>query len=223
MNEKIFYGIDLVWCIDGTRTPMMENMLNVIKNNASHFWQSYLNAMKLEGKDVGSVRVRVIVFRDLKYHPAGIEESRFFKMPEEEQLLVQHVRDIELTVGNENTNYGLEAFATALKSKWNNKEQRNRNIIVLFSDKETYQLNGNKDLPCYPSNMPTDLAQLGAWWEGEEAFNETYIAKNGRLVCFVPSGYPWNEITGWNRYWPTFIKDKELSFQEVIDILTGSF
>ena len=55
----------------------------------------------------------------------------------------------------------------------------------------------------------------------------TYKPKAGRLVAFVPSAYPWNEITAWNRYWPTFspagtgLGDVEI--QQAIDILVGSF
>ena len=226
MNEKDFYGVDLVWCIDGTKTPMMETILNVIKNNTYHFWHNYVNAMEMENKDVGSIRVKVIVFRDYKHQLEGIIESEFFKMPHEEQLLVQFVKDIKLVEGDINANYALEAFATALKSKWSNEEKRNRHIVVVFSDKEAYPLNINKDLTNYPKDMPKDLAHLGDWWEGtDQTMGGTYKPKAGRLAAFVPYAYPWNEITAWNRYWPTFITDRnrEFSFEEVINILTGSF
>lgn len=225
MEEKLLYGVDLVWCIDGTKTPLMEKILDVIKNNNSHFWKRYLKAMESEGKDVGSVRIKVIVFRDFNYQPHGIEESKFFLMPEEEQQLVQYVKDIVLTEGDENSNYSLEALATSLKSKWSNKEKRNRDIIVMFSDKEAFPLQMDKDFPYYPEGMPKDLAELSEWWEGEIDLNNSYKAKYGRLVAFVPNRYPWNEIGSWNRYWPTYIVDenKEFDFQEVIDLLTGSF
>lgn len=226
-KTEFVYGVDIVFCIDGTKTPTMEKVLLNIKREMATFVQKYADAMALEGKEIGALRTKIVVFRDFKYHLVGLEESKFFVLPDEEQDMVQYVNNIELTDGDKLENYGLEAIATALKSKWNAACKRNRQMMVIFSDKKAYPLSNNHDgLVYYPKDMPKDLPELGDWFEGEKQIG-TYKAKFGRLVAFVPRDYPWDDICGWSRYWPTFaINELELAninFQQAIDILVGSF
>ena len=220
------YNIDIVMCIDGTGS--MGPIIDEVKSNALSFYKKFVDAMNLEGKTATQVRVKVIVFRDFECDEHPIEESDFFVLPDQEAEFNAFVAGIRAEGGGDIPENALEAIALALKSDWTTGGSKRRHAILVFSDAEALPLGARAGSSKYPAGMPADLAQLGAWWEGEDqTMGGTYQAKAGRLVAFVPSAYPWNEITAWNRYWPTFspagtgLGDVEI--QQAIDILVGSF
>ena len=221
------YFVDIVMCIDGTAS--MAPIINEVKGNALSFYQRFAEAMEEVDKDIAQTRIKVIVFRDYKDDREGaMVESPFFTLPDQIEEFHSFVESIEAFGGGDLPENALEAIALALKSDWTTGGSKRRHAILVFSDASALPLGERSDYPNYPSGMPKDLAQLGAWWEGtDQTFCGTYQPKAGRLVAFVPNAEPWTEIQSWNRYWPAFSPAgtglKDVDIQSAIDLMVGSF
>ena len=72
--------IDIVFCIDATSSmgPCIDN----VKKHARTFYQEFVDKMTKEyNSKVDSLRVQVIVFRDLECDIEGLVCSEFFELP----------------------------------------------------------------------------------------------------------------------------------------------
>jgi hypothetical protein len=198
------YYVDIVMCIDATAS--MSPIINEVKANILSFYQRYIDSMEEEDKDIAQVRIKVIAFRDYGCPDAEpMEQSGFFVMPEQSDEFRAFIDSIEAKGGFGGPENALEAIAYALKSDWTTEGAKRRHIILVFSDAPALPLGARADSPFYPSDMPADLPQPGAWWEGtDQTLSSTYQPSAGRLVAFVPVVSPWTEMQAWNRYWPAF-------------------
>lgn len=126
-------------------------------------------------------------------------ESEFFTLPEQNNDFKRFVDGIHAMGGDEHRN-ALEAIALAMKSDWTTEGRRRRHIILVFSDSLALQLGERVGCPNYPTDLPKDIAQLEAWWEGrDQSFDGTYNARSGRLLLFVPDAEPWTGLASWGR------------------------
>jgi hypothetical protein len=220
------YYVDIVMCIDATGS--MSPIINEVKANALSFYQRFIDGMEEEGKDVAQVRIKVIAFRDYGRSDADpMEQSDFFVLPEQNDAFRSFIDSIEAKGGGDEPENALEAITYALKSNWTTEGVKRRHAILVFSDASALALGARADSPSYPSDMPADLAQLGAWWEGtDQTLGSTYQPTAGRLVAFVPNASPWTDMQAWNRYWPAFSAAgtglEELDLQQAIALLVGS-
>ena len=75
------YPVDVVFVIDctGSMQPLIDNAKSVAQN----FYDRLRFAMNKERKDIDTLRVRIIQFRDLEDGPSAIRQSRFFELPEQ--------------------------------------------------------------------------------------------------------------------------------------------
>lgn len=220
------YNVDIVMCIDATGS--MAPIINEVKENALSFYQKFVDAMDENDKSVEQLRIKVIAFRDYGCDSEPMIESQFFTLPESNDAFRAFVNGIEAKGGGDEPECALEAIALALKSDWTTGGSKRRHAVLVFSDASAHPIGLFQDKPNYPTNMPKDLAQLGAWWEGtDQTLTSTYQAKAGRLIAFVPNATPWTELSAWNRYWPAFSKAgtglKDIDVQSAIDLLVGSF
>ena len=81
-NYKMTYNVDMVFCIDCTGS--MDNIIDIVKNNALNFYQDVTNVMEKKHKHITQLRVRVVAFRD--YRADGKDAmlvTNFFKLPQE--------------------------------------------------------------------------------------------------------------------------------------------
>ena len=220
------YCVDIIMCIDATGS--MAPIINEVKSNALSFYQKFVDAMDENDKTVDQLRIKVIVFRDYICDSEPMVESEFFTLPAQNNAFRRFVDEIEAAGGGDTPENALEAIALALKSKWTTGGSKRRHAILVFSDAPALALNERADCPNYPTNLPKNLAQLGAWWEGmDQSMDSTYQAEYGRLVAFVPKVAPWTELQAWNRYWPAFSPAgkglSDVDIQSAIDLLVGSF
>jgi len=220
------YNVDIVMCIDGTGS--MSPIIEEVKTNAMNFYQRFVDAMEENDKEVSQLRIKVIVFRDYGCDTEAMKESEFFVLPADNTKFRNYVNAIEATGGGDAPENALEAIARALKSEWTTGGSKRRHSILIFSDAPAHRLGARADETAYPSDMPKDLGELGAWWEGtSQTFSGTYNAKSGRIVAFVPNAEPWTELQAWNRYWPAFSPAgtglSDVDIQSAIDLLVGSF
>lgn len=220
------YCVDIVMCIDATGS--MAPIINEVKDNALSFYQKFVDGMEEAEKSVDQLRIKVIVFRDYICDSDPMVESDFFVLPEQSDSFRRFVSDIEASGGGDTPENALEAIALALKSKWTTNGSKRRHAILVFSDAPALPLGERSGCPNYPSGLPSNLAQLGSWWEGtDQSLGSTYQPKYGRLVAFVPNAEPWTELQAWNRYWPAFSPAgtglKDVDIQSAIDLMVGSF
>ena len=178
-------------------------------------------------KSVEQLRLKVIVFRDYKSDSEPMVESEFFTLPDQVSDFENFIIGIEAKGGGDGPENALEAIALALKSDWTTGGSKRRHAILLFSDAPALALGERASFASYPKDMPADLAQLGAWWEGtDQTLCSTYQPKAGRLVAFVPNAEPWTMLQAWNRFWPAYSKAgtglEEVDIQAAIDLLVGS-
>ena len=220
------YCVDIVMCIDATGS--MAPIIGEVKENALSFYQKFVEGMEEADKSVDKLRIKVIAFRDYGYDQEPMSESEFYVLPDQNNEFKEFVNSIEATGGGDGPENALEAIALALKSDWTKEGSKRRHAILVFTDAPALPLSERKDKENYPADMPADLAQLGAWWEGtDQMLVSNYQAKAGRLVAFVPNAEPWTDMQVWNRYWPAFSPAgtglSDVDIQSAIDLMVGSF
>ena len=77
---KLTYAVDLVFCIDATSG--MDCIIDTFKENALNFYDDLMAAMERKNRNVSSVRVKVIAFRDyLADGSQAMMMSDFFTLP----------------------------------------------------------------------------------------------------------------------------------------------
>lgn len=219
------YNVDIVMCIDGTGS--MDPILDVVKNTALSFESIFREAMQYKQKSIGRLRIKVVVFRDYIIDSVPMQESKFFDLPDEREQFRDFVNSIEACGGGDEPENALEALVTALRSDWVKTGGKRRHVVLLFTDASALPLNERKGCKGYPSDMPENLGELGAWWEGHtQKHYSKYESKAGRLVMFVPRKDPWNRINkSWNNCWPAFTDECGLEgvrIEDIISLLTDS-
>ncbi len=224
-GQGMEYYVDIVMCIDATGS--MSPIIDEVKRNALSFYQRFIDAMEENDKEVAQLRIKVIAFRDYGRDDEPMKESAFFKLPDENSQFEAFVNGIEAMGGGDVPENALEAIALALKSDWTTGGDKRRHVILVFSDAPALAFGERSDSSQYPAGMPTDLAQLGAWWEGtDQTLSSTYQKNAGRLVAFVPNAEPWTELQAWNRYWPAFSPAgtglADVDIETAIALLVGS-
>ena len=220
------YFVDIVMCIDATGS--MSPIIEEVKSNAISFYQRFIESMEENDKEVEELRIKVIAFRDYGCDTEPMVQSEFFSLPDQNEKFKAFVGSIEAGGGGDGPENALEAIALALKSDWTTKGSRRRHAILVFSDAPALPLGARADSAGYPGGLPTDIAQLGAWWEGtDQTLGSTYQPKAGRLIAFVPNAEPWSDLQAWNRYWPAFSPAgtglSDVDIQSAIDLMVGSF
>lgn len=221
------YNVDIVMCIDATGS--MGDVIGTVKANALAFHGMFQDAMDAADKAVDVMRVKVIVFRDYGRDGDGaMQESMFFTLPDQTDEFSAFVNGIEAKGGGDIPENALEAIALAIKSDWTTAPGKKRHVVLMFTDAPALPLGARKECANYPTNMPADLAELGAMWEGtvDQDAMGSYNPNAGRLIVFAPNAEPWTEMAAWNRYWHTPSKAGEgcsdVDMATVLDILVGS-
>ncbi|MDR1499086.1 MAG: VWA domain-containing protein [Rickettsiales bacterium] len=191
MTQGLRYNVDIVFCIDVTGS--MHGILETVKTNALRFYPDLQKALSEKDKNVDSLRIRVIAFRDFEADgSSALEQLDFVKIPEDESKFGTFINGLRPDGGGDEPENGLEAVALAIKSDWDNGGDRQRHIIVVWSDASTHPL--DKPSSCKPSGMPANFNELTDWWEGQSYMSRT--AK--RLILFTPDSSAWTDIaTHW--------------------------
>ncbi len=180
------YTVDMVFCIDATGsmedyTGSQKKIINMVKDNAIHFYDDFNRVMSSKAKKVRQLRVRVVAFRD--YVADGeyaMMATDFFLLPQQAQDFEACINSIHADGGGDIPEDGLEALAYAIRSNWTTEGAKKRQVIVVWTDADTHDLGFGKSSPYYPNGMPQNMAALNDWWDAMD-----HNAK--RLVMFAPS------------------------------------
>ena len=222
MSQEFTYNVDLVFCIDvtGSMTPLIDN----VKRAALSFHGDLSETMKEKGKVIDSLRVQIIAFRD--YYCDGDQSfstSKFFTLPDDAGGLDSFVGGVGATGGGDEPECGLEALSVAIDANWQTGGDRQRQIIVVYTDASAHKL--EKDAGSKPSNYPqsmqADFNEITDVWETKL----TDSAK--RLILFAPDAYPWTDIaTHWNNsvHLPSKAGEglSDVEYQTILDAIANS-
>ncbi|MBE6681251.1 MAG: VWA domain-containing protein [Ruminococcaceae bacterium] len=224
-NYKITYNVDMVFCIDCTGS--MDNIIDIVKNNALNFYQDVTNVMEQKHKHISQLRVRVVAFRD--YLADGKDAMRvtdFFKLPEQADEFEKCVRSLKAEGGGDDPEDGLEALAYAIKSNWDTEGLKKRQVVVVWTDAATHPLGYGASSEYYPKGMAKDIAELSQWWGGAQQVG--FVDNNAkRLLLFAPNEPFWNVISqNWDNvlHFPSTAGDglSDLEYGQIIDTISNT-
>ena len=191
MSQGISYAVELVLCID--QTGSMHSIIDRVKEHALSFSTDLSKALADKGKEIDTLKVRVIGFRDYYYDGSdSMIMSDFFKLPDDNSKFQDFVRGLHPTGGGDEPESGLESLAYAIKSPWSLSGAKNRQVIVVWTDASAHPLEASSaaGLSGYPTDLPRDFDGLTEWWEGQTHMN----ASAKRLILFTPDAAGWSDI-----------------------------
>lgn len=222
-NYKIQYNVDMVFCIDVTGS--MDNIIDIVRNNALNLYQDVKTSMEQKGKHVDTLRVRIIAFRD---YLADAEDAmlvtNFFTLPDEADSLKKCVSSLVAKGGGDDPEDGLEALAYGIKSKWNTDGAKKRHVIVLWTDDDAHELGFGKKSSYYPNGMAADIKELTKWW-GDEIEPGFMDQDAKRLVLFAPDKPNWRQVSdNWDKvlHYPSEAGDglKDVEYSQIISVIS---
>jgi len=224
-NYQLTYNVDMVFCIDCTGS--MENIIEIVKNNALNFYQDVTGVMEQKHKHISQLRVRVVAFRDyIADKEKAMMVTDFFKLPQEAVDFERCVRSLRAEGGGDDPEDGLEALAYAMKSNWDKEGVKRRQVIVVWTDAATHPLGYGKNSGYYPNGMANDIRELSAWWGGAQ---QTGFMDNNakRLLLFAPDAPDWNIISqNWENvlHFPSEAGNglANLEYEEIINTISNS-
>ena len=193
-NYKIRYNVDMAFCIDVTGS--MDNIIEIVQNNALNLYQDVKNCMEEKGKHVDTLRVRIIAYRDyLADGTDAMQVTNFFTLPQEADSLRKCVGSLVAKGGGDDPEDGFEALGYAIKSKWNKDPGKRRHVIVLWTDDDAHDLGHGRSSEYYPKGMAADFAELTDWW-GYAAEPGLMDQEAKRLILFAPNVEGWKKVSG---------------------------
>ena len=222
-NYKINYSVDMAFCIDVTGS--MDNIIDIVRNNALNLYQDVKTCMEQKGKHVDTLRVRIIAYRDyLADEAEAMLVTNFFTLPQEADKLKTCVSSLVAKGGGDDPEDGLEALAYAIKSDWNDAPGKKRHVIVLWTDDDTHDLGFGKSSAYYPNGMAQDLCQLTAWW-GDDSDPGYMDQQAKRFVLFAPDMPGWTKISdNWDKvlHYPSDAGNglKDVEYSQIISVIS---
>jgi hypothetical protein len=194
-NQGLKYNVDIVFCIDVTGS--MHGILDTVKEKALKFYPDLQSELVSKDKHVETLRLKVIAFRDFYADgSAALSQSDFLPIPQKVEEFNSFIHSLKPSGGGDEPENGLEAIGIAIKSPWNKEGDRQRHIVVVWSDASTHPLEkATVSRPSdYPNDMPSNFNDLTDWWEGQSYMNTS----SKRLIIFTPDSNAWTDIaTHW--------------------------
>ncbi len=224
-NNVGTYNIDLVLCIDSTGS--MGPVINMVKDNALHFYEDVMTAMSAKAKSIDTLRVRVISFKDYAYDKEdAMMTTDFLTLPDESGEFKEIVDSIIPEGGGDVPEDGLEALGFAMRSKWNTEGVKRRQVIVVWTDAPTHNLGFGKTYEGYPGQMAENFNELTSWW-GDAQFKGYVGYHEKRLLLFAPDEPYWNTISeNWENvlHYPSAAGEglNDYDYSTIIDAIANS-
>ncbi len=193
MKER---SIDLVFCLDMTGSTF--HFAYEIAYNIDQVYKNVLKIFSDEDKQVGSVRLKLILFKDYESDSDPMTISEFFTLPEDEQNAKQFILSTRGGGGGDLPENGLEALYYAMKSDFV-LNSNCRQIIALFTDSDAVELGERSHCAGYPedllgANMDT---LVDAWNLNICNDNELrLLERSKRLIIFAPAGTKYEVLKG---------------------------
>lgn len=174
---KESFKADVVMCIDCTGS--MDGIINTIKDNALSFYPDMRARCLSHGKEITSMRIRVIPFRDLS-DATPYALSPFFNMPAAQGEFRSYVSSLVANGGGDDPEIGYDALGLAMDSNWLEGEDV-RQVIILWTDASSHPLSSS-----VPG--PETFTQMTSVWRNK--MNN----RAKRLILFAPNDATWTAI-----------------------------
>ena len=196
MSLGLQYHVDIVFCIDCTGS--MGPVIDLVKEKVRKFPIDLNDALAKLGQYVHELRVRVIAFRDFASDTDCLEASEFFTVAPPTDLadFTLFVNQISATGGGDDEpESGLEALAIAICSDWTYQGDKQRHLIVMFTDASAHRLESRVGaIPAaFTHVVPGSLEDLNDMWDGGMGVVLNRDAR--QLIIFGPDAYPWRTIS----------------------------
>jgi hypothetical protein len=154
------------------------------------------DALAKQYKIVNTLRVRVVAFRDLGNDADALSASEFFVVEPSTDLarFESFVNGLSASGGGDEPESALEALGVAQASAWTHEGDRQRHIIVMFTDASAHKLEDRVgEVPgAFRDQVPASIDELTDRWDGNQSVQIKDKAR--RMVIFGPDAYPWNVI-----------------------------
>lgn len=230
-ESKTERKVDIIFCIDGTGS--MAPCIDSVKANAKRFYADFAEKMTNEfSSSVDEVNIKVITFRD--YEADGSQAmtiSEWFELTAgDDEKYANHLKGIIADGGGDEPENGLEALFYAMTSDWRSRGDKDRQIIVLFTDADAKSLGGN-GVAGYPTDMVDEAGLLNTWMcirpgflsQGDFKLRE----RCKRLLMFAPHGTVYEKMQSqFNRsqFIPTAMDQGlgEIDFDDIIKVIAAS-
>ncbi len=173
---KETFKAEVVMCVDCTGSMM--GILSTIKSNAVNFYDDLKRKCREQGKDISSMKIRVIGFRDY-CDGLSLECSGFYNMPAQDSLFRAFINALKSDGGGDDPEIGYDALCAAMKSDWSNGADVHQ-VIILWTDAASH--------PVSAYSEPTTFAGMEALW------NEKMHKKGKRLILFAPNHSSWTVL-----------------------------
>jgi len=194
-DEILRYHIDIVFCLDCTGS--MNPVIELLKNTICRIPNGLKDALAKKDKQVHELRIRLIAFRDFANDLDALEASEFFVVePSTDSANFESfVNRLGASGGGDEPESGLEALAIAMGSDWTDSGDKQRHLVVMFTDASAHKLEDR--VGAIPSQfidvVPADFDGLTDNWDGGQAVKLKKAAR--RLIIFGPDCAPWNTIS----------------------------
>lgn len=226
-SYKVTYNVDIVFCIDATES--MKNVIDIVKENAIHFYSDVTKVMEEKGKTINRLRLRIVVFRDyLADGEDAMLVTDFFELPYESEGFDACIRSIRVFGGGDDPEDGLEALAFAMDSDWNQEGVKRRHVIAVWTDAPTHRIGFSRNAPEYPPEMMTSFEELSEWWGSIGSDEESRMDQSAkRLLLFAPDAPYWNTIAAnWDSviFHPSIAGNglNEITYQQIINAISNT-
>ncbi len=229
------FPIDVVFVVDATES--MNMLLETVKFRILGLDSDIAERLKVSNRILESLRVRLIVFRDLYDDPeSAFEITRFFDLPTQQSEFAAAVKNIEAFGGGDQPESGLEALYLAMKSGWRNEPQdlKRRHIIMLFTDQDAHELGAKIPVKIAQPPHPRSLGDLKKLW-APHRLQGLMNDRARRLVLFAPdqvvddsgtSPTVWAQISQeWENVWMIIGERdglQDVLWDEVVDKLVAT-
>lgn len=204
------FKADVIFCIDCTGS--MGSMLSTIKENALSFYSDMKEKCLVYGKEITSMRIKVIAFRDITDTHA-YEESPFYLMPVQAYTFNAFVSNLSANGGGDTPEIAYDALGLAINSSWINESDVHQ-VIILWTDAPSHPLTSTVPGPVSFQQMTSDWI--------------TKMNSQGkRLILFAPEDPSWLSITD---SWDKIVRHdvslgsglSDLDYEEIIRALSES-
>lgn len=189
------YHFDFAFCIGISAS--MGRHLDGVREAVLRLLRENLTKMSSKDKQVARQRARVVTFGDLSANPKALQVTDFADVGPDvyESNFDKYLNAV--AVGGRlrvRPQSALEALSVAIRSDWTHEGNRQRHIIVMFTDSGAHKLESRMgEIPiAFRDQVPASLDELTDRWDDDKAGRLKKWAR--RLVVFAPDAYPWNVI-----------------------------
>ncbi len=188
------YCVDIVICIDTTGS--MQRTVEQIKNICKTLYPKLFDSFEENGKNLEALRVKIIAFKDYEFDDDPMITSDFFNLSgdktDQTQALVEFIENLNVGGGGDISENSLEALALAMQSDWTQVGDKQRHMILLYTDAPPKELGKCANSPLYPQGIPTSFEEIYSEWENQ------INLRSKRLLIFAPKHETWEKMIEWN-------------------------